>query len=264
MALINCKNCNVQISDRAVACPKCGISTIPKVTFKCFECDAELEKGTKSCSNCGAEQEINQEPQTEIKKDLIISTSPASPVHSTSKKKNKILIGVLIGAIAVIILVVAINNSGNSASNNSINTQTNAANNYAPQEPPHVKTPEELKAELKIQEQANPTLYLTASGTMRENRVQTRSAGLFHDAEYSTDGYYIEGVIKNSASVAKFKDVHLRITFKTKTNTILDTREWIQYEYYKPNSTKAFSIHAYPPPETENWSIEISSAKAAN
>ena len=121
-------------------------------------------------------------------------------------------------------------------------------------------SPEELKANLKIQEQANPVQYLTVEATMRENKVQTRSEGLFHSAEYKTDGYFIEGTIKNSASVARFKDVHLTVRFLSKTNTVIDMKEFVQYEFYEPNSTKTFSIHAYPPDEMAHWSIEISSA----
>ncbi|MCX6312602.1 MAG: hypothetical protein NT084_13315 [Bacteroidetes bacterium] len=136
--------------------------------------------------------------------------------------------------------------------------QGGSTNNVSPN-----ATPEELKANLKMQEQSNPVQYLTAQGTMEENKVQTRSAGLFHEAEYSTDGYFIQGTIKNSASVARFKDVHLVIKFLSKTNTVIDTKEFVQYEFYEPNSTKGFSIHAYPPEEMVHWSIEIISATAA-
>ncbi len=139
-----------------------------------------------------------------------------------------------------------------------------ARQNANQNQPPLNASPEELKANLKIREESNPLLYLTADGTMRENKVMTRSAGLFHDAEYATDGYFIQGTIGNSASVARFKDVRLTITFKSKTNTVIDTKEFIQYEFYDPNSTKSFTIHAYPPQETANWSIQVSSATAVD
>lgn len=54
MALINCPECNKQISDQAKTCPHCGYS-VPKPTvyITCPECEEKIEKGMRNCSNCG-------------------------------------------------------------------------------------------------------------------------------------------------------------------------------------------------------------------
>lgn len=54
MALINCEECNAEISDKAKACPKCG-NPMEKQEAKvnpCPQCDFELEKGAIACLNC--------------------------------------------------------------------------------------------------------------------------------------------------------------------------------------------------------------------
>ena len=98
MALINCIECNAMISDKAKACPKCGVPLIIKETFKYFECATDLEKGTKVCSNCGAEQAINE--QTRVER---IEQTP----NQNGDQKNETLKRILIwGGIGLVILIV--------------------------------------------------------------------------------------------------------------------------------------------------------------
>jgi len=47
MALIDCKECGMKISDRALACPKCGVP--PPAT--CVGCGKEFNG--KACTQCG-------------------------------------------------------------------------------------------------------------------------------------------------------------------------------------------------------------------
>ena len=55
MALINCKNCGAEISDKAKVCPKCGQSVNVDVTPApiCPECSEKIQEGAKVCPNCG-------------------------------------------------------------------------------------------------------------------------------------------------------------------------------------------------------------------
>jgi ribosomal protein L40E len=58
MALINCPECNAQISDQAENCPKCGYPMISQSTTKsemntCPECNAQVSKEAESCPKCG-------------------------------------------------------------------------------------------------------------------------------------------------------------------------------------------------------------------
>lgn len=116
MALITCKECSAQISDKANACVKCGAPVVKKEMFQCFECEADLEKGTKTCLNCGAEQDANpknkKQPevketakpeQTIIAEEKKIVSQPA-PKKRSGKKWIVLLLIALIGAIAFIYL----------------------------------------------------------------------------------------------------------------------------------------------------------------
>ena len=58
MALINCPNCNKEISDKAKACVGCGYQIVDAVTteeraIKCPECGEVTDCLTDICSNCG-------------------------------------------------------------------------------------------------------------------------------------------------------------------------------------------------------------------
>jgi hypothetical protein len=126
--------------------------------------------------------------------------------------------------------------------------------------PSRPKTPQELKWELERQEKSNPREYLSAKATMSPNKVKTREAGLFRDAQYKDDGYNIEGTIKNSASIARFKDVVLTVTFLSQTGTKLDEKDYVFYEFYEPNSSKGFKLHTYPPEPTKQFSVKVKDA----
>lgn len=53
MAMIECPNCRMQISDKARQCVHCGTIFVPKEKMVCVECEAELEEGVSICPMCG-------------------------------------------------------------------------------------------------------------------------------------------------------------------------------------------------------------------
>jgi len=121
------------------------------------------------------------------------------------------------------------------------------------------KSPEELKAELKMQEQFAPTDYLRTEGsTMKHNEV--RKAGLFRDAEY--DGWLVEGTIKNSATITRFKDVIVTIKLFSQTETVIEEKDYAIYEFFEPNSSKPFSIKITPPKVTDKFNVSVKTATA--
>lgn len=140
-------------------------------------------------------------------------------------------------------------NSGSSAASTSVETP---------------KSTEELKMDLVTQEEAAPLTYLIVDGTMSADEVQTRSEGLFHAAEYSPDGNTIHGTIINSATLAKFKDVKILVTYYSQTDTPISTEEKIFYEFYAPNSTTVFELKVYPPTDMAKFGIEVKSATPTN
>ena len=58
LALINCSECNNEISDKASSCPKCGAPTNKLETVSessCPFCSTGLSSSAITCSGCGAE-----------------------------------------------------------------------------------------------------------------------------------------------------------------------------------------------------------------
>ena len=124
------------------------------------------------------------------------------------------------------------------------------------------KTPQELEEELLAKEQHNPKKYLSVYGNMKENKVQTRSADLFHHSEYRTDGYIINGFINNSASVANFKDVVITLTFYTQTQTILEQTNFTVLKYCPPHTRTPFDYKVFPVQGSANYRMEVKKASS--
>jgi hypothetical protein len=111
------------------------------------------------------------------------------------------------------------------------------------------KTPEELRAELRSQEELSPLEYITQEGVnLDPQQIQTRRPGLFHDAEYAPDGAIVSGSFRNTATLARFKDVQIKLKFYSVTNTMIDEKTYTIYEYIEPHSSTSFSfkIADYP------------------
>ena len=122
------------------------------------------------------------------------------------------------------------------------------------------KTPEELREELRKQEMNSPIEYIKLEGvTMKRNLV--REAGWFRSAEY--DGSVVEGSIKNTASIARFKDVVIVVEFYSKTETQIGKKEFVLYEYYEANSTESFRLKVDPPAEMGSYHVSVKNATPA-
>ena len=74
----------------------------------------------------------------------------------------------------------------------------------------------------------------------------------------------IYGTIKNSATIAQFKDVVVTVTFYSQTETAIETKDYVFYELYAPNSTTNFELKIYPPEAMAEFGIEIKNATAVN
>ena len=158
--------------------------------------------------------------------------------------------------IASAVVLTSCNNSGGGTSSSPIDAATTEA--AAP------KTPEQLKQELILQEQAAPLDYITVDGTMNADRIQTRSEGLFHDAAYEADWNTIYGTIKNSATLAKFKDVVVVVTYYSQTDTEISSEEKVYYEFYPANTETPFELKVYLPQEMAKFGLKIKSATATD
>lgn len=115
MALIQCKNCGKEVSDRAKVCPGCGellnvigVEQEETVTrgIVCEECGTTFDFGIDSCPNCGCpvpvvEEKPDQEPQK------VEVTSVNLQVKQSTKKY------VIIAVVAVVLVALIALISGN-------------------------------------------------------------------------------------------------------------------------------------------------------
>jgi hypothetical protein len=86
---------------------------------------------------------------------------------------------------------------------------------------------QQQKLTIEEQEKQNPLRFLSSGGEYRQN--------LF-------GRFVLDGTIVNSATVATYKDVVIEISFYSKTETLLGTRQHPFYEYFPPGSTKTFQL----------------------
>lgn len=105
------------------------------------------------------------------------------------------------------------------------------------------KSPEELRMELKQQEQTNPMEYLSIDGTYKEN--------------FWGDKFNITCTITNKASIATFKDAVLRVTYYTKTKTELGTKDYTVYEMFTPSSAKTIELKIDNFTDVESIGLDI-------
>lgn len=107
MALIQCKNCGKDVSDRAKVCPHCGTQLIEDEVTQpqpiiCEECGAEIPQGADSCPNCGCPVPVEGEENTEAPQKVELTSVK---IPKLDQRKKKIVVGSIIG---VIVLIAAI------------------------------------------------------------------------------------------------------------------------------------------------------------
>lgn len=124
-----------------------------------------------------------------------------------------------------------------------ISSCNNGSNTYESESYETPKSPEELKAELLAQEEDSPESYISTSNvTLQPQKKKIRNAGLFRDAEYAPDGAIIEGNFVSTATLAKYKDMKVKISYYSQTKTVIEEKHYVLYHYLDPNSTKHFSM----------------------
>ena len=119
------------------------------------------------------------------------------------------------------------------------------------------KSPEELKRELQQKENRFPTSYLKLKTNLRNN---VKKGGLFK--KQKVDGQIISGVVKNTATMATYKDVVIELKFYSQTDTEIGKQRFVIYEKYEPNSKKDFRYKMEMPSATDSYNATIVDAKA--
>jgi hypothetical protein len=94
----------------------------------------------------------------------------------------------------------------------------NGRNSYLPLPPPVVD-----------QERINPVNFLSATGgTYKPNFWLTK--------------WTIDGSVSNFVTHTNYKDVHIKINFYSRTNTVIDTKEYVLYDYFPYGLKKGFNL----------------------
>lgn len=122
-------------------------------------------------------------------------------------------------------------------------------------------SPSQLRQQLLEKEQSNPLNYLSVNASMSENKVKTRHGTMFRSSEWKVDGYMLEGNITNSATIASFNDVTVRISFMSSTGSTIDNTDFVVYDSVLANDGISFKQKIYPPEGTSNYEVSILSAK---
>ncbi|MCK4664130.1 MAG: hypothetical protein KAT68_14780 [Bacteroidales bacterium] len=108
---------------------------------------------------------------------------------------------------------------------------------------------QETKMTLEDKEKQNPTAFLLTDGTYRINLLGE---------------WVLEGTISNSATIATYKDVVLKVDFYSKTETHLGSERHAIYEYFSAGQTKNFKIKTFGYKGTNSISWSIESALSAD
>ncbi len=108
------------------------------------------------------------------------------------------------------------------------------------------KNYEDSKMSLEQIEQKSPSKFLVADGE-RKNNILGQSV--------------VKGQIKNRAKIVSYKDIDVKISFYSKTGTLLEEDHETVYETVAPGTTKKFKSKYFTPKGTDSVAFSIAGAK---
>jgi hypothetical protein len=101
---------------------------------------------------------------------------------------------------------------------------------------------------VKETELSRPVVFLKVSGDYKKNLIGTK--------------INVHGAIKNSASIATFKDVIIEVTYYSSTETELFQSTHTIYDYFPPKSTVEFDLKTDNYREVQSIGLNVIGAKA--
>lgn len=110
MAIIKCRYCGGQVSDKARVCPNCGEKLIeePVVeTPKCVECGCEIPAGVSACPKCGCPIEASESIKENEPQKVEITKITMSAEKAKKIKKYSIISVAVVAVIVVIAIIVS-------------------------------------------------------------------------------------------------------------------------------------------------------------
>lgn len=107
------------------------------------------------------------------------------------------------------------------------------------------RTPTYQESVMSVEEieNAQPNIFLTASGTYNQNFFGTKLK--------------VHGTISNKATLATYKDAIVKVTYYSKTKTELGSAEYTIYDTFPPNTTRKFElkIEKYKDVDLLGWDV---------
>lgn len=96
---------------------------------------------------------------------------------------------------------------------------------------------------IRKNEESQPTYFLNATGNYNKSILGTT--------------INVHGQITNQASFVTYKDATVRVTYYSKTKTVLGTNEYTVYDVLPPNAITNFELEIknYDDVETIGWNI---------
>ena len=102
------------------------------------------------------------------------------------------------------------------------------------------------KESLLKKEEKNPSAFIIVSGGSKKNIVgQT----------------VVKGTLMNKASVATFKDVDIKLSFYSKTKTLLETDKETIFEILNTSESQSFKTKYFAPKGTDSVGLQVLGAK---
>jgi len=173
---------------------------------------------------------VSSNSQTTSQEKTFSSLSISSQQTKTPKKQSGIKKTIIIISIVLIVVIVGgitiFSKLYNSNDNN--NSKQDIFEKYNKNGNSSEESYEEKVMTIEEIEYSQPTNFLSADATYREN--------------FWGDKIKVKCSITNNATVATYKDVVIRITYYTKTGTEITSEEHVIYEVFPPNSTKTVEL----------------------
>ena len=106
---------------------------------------------------------------------------------------------------------------------------------------------EQTKETLQETEKKNPVMFLTVNG---------------HDKHNLLGQTVVKGTLRNSAKVATYKDVQLKLTFFSKTGALLEEDAETIFETIAPGKSADFKTKYFAPKGTDSVALKVTGAKS--
>lgn len=105
---------------------------------------------------------------------------------------------------------------------------------------------EQTKEDLAATEKKNPTLFIKVTG---------------HDKRNLIGQTVVKGTLSNTAKVATFKDVQLKLNFYSKTGAMLEEDSETIFETIEPGKSVDFKTKYFAPKGTDSVALKVTGAK---